>query len=74
MGMYLLDAEGVPILLGGDLLEELGADNSYNRGMATMRNVTGEPVINLEAVGGHRLLDFAGDGWVKGAQLSREPC
>ena len=74
VGIYLLDAEGVPILLGGDLLEELGADNSYNRGTATMRNVTGEPVINLEAVGGHRLLDFAGAGWVNGAQLSIEPC
>ena len=74
VGIYLLDAEGVPILLGGDLLDELGADISYNRGTATMCNVTGEPVINLEAVGGHRLLDFAGAGWVNGAQLSIEPC
>jgi hypothetical protein len=70
----MLDAEGVPILLGGDVLEELGADISCDRCTATMRNVTGEPVISLEAVDGHRLLDFAGEGWVKRAKLSIEPC
>ncbi len=61
MGIYSLDAEKVPILIGADLLEEWGALISFLRNSVKLENSEEQPTLKLTcAASGQRLLDMAG--------------
>ncbi len=59
IGIFVLQAPGVPILIGSDCCESWGILISYKRNGATFENVEGMPKICLErSSSGHRLIDL----------------
>ncbi len=61
-GIYVLDAKGVPVLIGSDCCEGWGISISYKRNEAILENVSGMPKIALEkSASGHRLIDLTAE-------------
>ncbi len=59
IGIYVVEAPGVPILIGADLLDARGILISFRRNLAIFENVPSQPVVALErSSSGHRLLDL----------------
>ena len=62
IGIFVLDADRVPILIGSDLLESWGILISYMRNTAVFETLEGNPQVAPErSAGGHRLLDLSAE-------------